>query len=286
MSAHVNDEELLWNEPDGRVHLAWGTVGWPGDADVLDGLGRDQDDGMTFVKVTLVDGAPVGQRQADDGGANGVQVRVHPAGPGWRIPPRGTRVMVGFAGGDIWTPGNGVILAEVGRSPARHFGRKKVILDYGDADVVITGRSVTLLCDGNPAGESDRQKRHVVSVSPEGGAQVASGGCGLFVQGKDAAGNVIAEAQLKTVDKDGNLKSSLVLTQSAVGLADAADPMKPAALTLTGGNATITSTDLAVQATGSVMLGATASPATPAASVPPGPPSPGTASARVFLAMG
>jgi hypothetical protein len=143
--SHLDDEELLRNEPDDRVHLAWGTVGWPGDADVLDGLGRDVEDGMTFVNVTLLEGAPVGKRQADDGGANGVQVRVHPAGPGWRIPPRGTRVMVGFANGDIRTPGNGVILAEVGVSPSRHFGRKKVILDYGDADVhcdgVIVGRA-------------------------------------------------------------------------------------------------------------------------------------------------
>lgn len=282
----LNDEELLRNEPDDRVTLAWGTVGWPGDPDPVYGLGKDVSDGVTLVKVTLSNGAPGGAPEADDGGANGRPVLVQPSGPGWRIPPRGTRVMVGFAEGDIRTQGNGLILGEVGVSPAARFGRKKVVLDFGaDVDVVITGKSVTLLADGNPEGENDKQKRHLVSVSGDGGAQIASGGSGFFAMGTDTKGAAVGEAQVKAIDKDGNLKSSLVLSQTAAGLMCAADMTKPVAVTMDKGNMTLTCTDLAAQATGSVMIGATASPATPAGSAPPGPPSPALASARVFIAM-
>ena len=278
---HENEAELFRQDPDGKVHLAWGTVGWSGDPDVLDGLGRDEDDGMTFVKVTLHDGAPAGKRVADDGGANGVQVRVQPAGPGWYVPPKGTRVMVGFPSGDIRTPGNGGILGVFGVSPDKRFGRKKVVLDYGDCDVVITGKSVSLVCDGNAAGETDAGKRHVMSVSPDGGAQAVSGGCGLFVMGTNAAGDALGEVQIKAIDSTGALKSSLVLAQDSAGLFCSPTPATASGLNCKSGNVTLTGIGCAIQ-TGSVSLGALASPATP---VQVGPvPMSGTPSISVFCA--
>lgn len=280
---HINDAELLDPAPDLRVHNAWGTVGWAGDPDVLDGLGKDEEDGVTLVKVTLFRGSPQGKPEAEDGAANGYQVRVQPSGPGWRIPPKGTRVMVSFADGDIRTPGNGLIIGEVGTSPRKQFGRKKVILDYGDADVVITGKSVTLLADGNPEGKSDKGKRHLVSVSANGGAQMASGGCGVFVMGKDDKGKWVGSVQLKAIDEDGMLCTSGVFGQSAIGLMNSSPtaPTKGTAVNLKNGNVTITGVSCVVQ-TGSVMLGALATAATPAQQGPI--PANGAPSTSVFVA--
>lgn len=276
-----NDAELFRPDPDWRVHLAWGTVGWDGDPDVLDGLGKDHDDGMTFVKVTLNAGAPQGKRTADDGAANGIQVRVQPAGPGWYVPPKGTRVMVGFPDGDVRTPGNGGILGVFGVSPSKRFGRKKVVLDYGDCDVVITGKSVSLVADGNAAGETDAGKRHVVSVSPDGGAQVVSGGCGVFVMGTNKAGDALGEVQIKAIDANGNLKSSLVLAQDSVGLFCSPTPAMASGINFASGNATVTAIGCAIQA-GSVSLGNLATPATPVQCGPV--PANGTPSTSVFCA--
>lgn len=265
---HINDQELFRPDPDLRIWIAWGTVGWVGDPDVLSGLGKDEGDGVTLVKVTLHDGAPREKPVSDEGGANGIQVRVQPAGPGWRVPPKfdangkPTRVMVGFANGDILTPGMGLILGEAGTSPTKQFGRKKVVLDYGDSDVIIKGKSVFLQCDGNPAGESDAGKRHAVGVDPNGGAQMVSGGNGVFVLGTNKTGDAKGTVTIKTVDPDGNLRASLVISQSSAGLMCMPDPASPAALNLKNGNVTITGKGCAVQ-TGSVSLGALASPATP-----------------------
>jgi hypothetical protein len=259
---HINDQELFRPDPDPRLHLAWGTVGWVGDPDVLDGLGKDEDDGVTLIKVTLFDGAAPTKRASDEGGANGQQVRVQASGPGWRVPPKGTRVMVGFANGDVLSPGNGLILGEVGVNPAKRFGRKKVLLDFGDADVVITGKSVSLVCDSNPDGEKDAGKRHVVSVSPDGGAQVVSGGSGLFVMGTNKAGDALGEVQIKAIDPNGNLKASLVLAQDSAGMFCSPTPATASGVNFKSGNATVTGMGCAIQ-TGSVSLGALASPATP-----------------------
>lgn len=260
--SHLSEEELFGHAPGQLRFIEWAIVGWHNDPDVLVSLGKDEEDGVTCVKVTLFAGAPAGKRLQDDGTANGMQAIVQPMGPGWHIPDKGARVVVAFPHGDVLTPGNGLILGVAGISPAQRFGRKKVILDFGDRDVVITGKSVTLLCDGNPEGESDKQKRHLVSVSPDGGAQIVSGGCGLFVLGKDSKGNEVGEAQLKAVDGAGNLCSALVLAQDSAGLSCVPNPATPAAMNLKDGNVTITGAKAALQ-TGSVALGATATTATP-----------------------
>lgn len=258
---HLSEEEFF-GKADQRHFLEWGTVGWHNDPDVLVNLGKDEDDGVTCVKVTLFEGAPAGKRQQDDGSANGIQVIVQPMGPGWHIPDKGERVVVAFPRGDIQKPGNGLILGVAGVSPDKRFGRQKTVLNFPGRDVIITGKSVTLLADGNADGETDTQKRHLVSVSPDGGAQVVSGGCGLFVLGKDSRGTVVGEAQLKAVDGSGNLCSALVLAQDSAGLSCMPNPATPAAMNLKDGNITITGSKCAIQ-TGSVALGALASPATP-----------------------
>lgn len=282
-ASHPTDQEVMHAPPLTAGFIEWATIGWPGDPDPAYSLGTELADGMTLVKVTLQRGAPPGARDAADGGHNGLQTSVHPnATMGWRIPPRfgadgkPTRVLVAFAMGQI-QHGNGVILAVVAPAPARFHGRQKVVLDYGsDVDVVIKGRSVALMADGNPAGETDKGKRHVVSVSPDGGAQLASGGSGVFALGKKADGTDVGEVTVKVLDADGNLKTGLVLTKKSASLVDAGNA---SAVVMKAGNVTITGLKAALQ-TDTVGLGFKATPATP---VHVGPvPANGTPSQTVF----
>lgn len=228
--------------------LLEGTVGWPGSPEVVE-LGTESGDGMSMVRVTLFDGAPQGTPKSDDGLANGRQISARPMGPGWRTPKRGERVLVAFPGNDHATPGNAVILGIIGASPSARFGRKKTVLDFGDDDVVITGKSVSLVVE-----DPDGPHRFVVSVSRKGGAQVIADGSGLFA--KDG------EVNVKAVDNSGNLKTALVLAQDEVSLSENATG-KASSLTLSGGNMTLVGTFVSVAFSTALGLGRNASPATP-----------------------
>jgi hypothetical protein len=201
-----------------------GTVGWPGSPEITE-LGSEAGDGIALVRVTLRHGAPTGKPTSDDGGCNGLQIQARVMGPPWRIPKRGARVLVVFPGGDWETPGGAVILGEIGASPSSRFGRKKTVLDYGDDDVVITGKTVMLLVDQKDAGGKDH--RHILSVSQQGGVQLVSDGSGLFVQD--------GEINLKTLDGSGNLREVLKLSQSEASLSDYSNATAFASLTLSDG---------------------------------------------------
>jgi hypothetical protein len=228
MARHRNDHELFDADKD-ECQIQEGTVGWPGSPEVTE-LGTESRDGVTLIRVTLARvGAPLGGPTADDGLANGYPILARPMGPGWRVPKRGERVVVLFPGGDWLTPGNAVILGTVGGSPSSKFGRKKTIQDYGDDDLVISAKTITLVVDRQDDGGVDH--RHMLSVSQQGGVQVVSDGSGLFV--KDG------EVNLKTLDDSGNLKQALILTQSESSLTDYSTPGSTASLMLTGGKFTV-----------------------------------------------
>ncbi len=83
-----------WVEPVCEL----GTVGWQGD-DAIGDVGTDQNSGATYVKVTLAKGHPRGKPEADDGGANGHQIRCRLQTPCWFIPMRGAPCMVLYPSG-------------------------------------------------------------------------------------------------------------------------------------------------------------------------------------------
>jgi len=225
-----------------------GTVGWPGSPEVVE-LGTESGDGVSMVRVTLFDGATQGTPMSDDGLANGRQIFARPMGPLWRTPKRGERVLVAFPGNDHQTPGRAVILGMIGGSPPTRFGRQKTVLDFGTDDVVITGKSVSLVAE-----VADGPHRYVVSVSGKGGAQVIADGSGFFA--KDG------EVNIKAVDDSGNLKTSLVLSQDEVSLSENATGVA-SSVTLKGGNATLTGQFISVAFSTALALGRGASPATP-----------------------
>lgn len=258
MSRHIPETELFDRGDDAEPHpFQEGTVGWPGSPEVAH-LGSEAGDGMTFVRVTLTrHGAPQGKPTADDGLANGYRILARPMGPLWRIPKRGERVLVVFPDGDWETPGNAVILGVIGASPSNAFGRKKTVLDLGADDVVLkAGKSITLLVENK--SDDGTTHRHQISISDQGGVQVLSDGSGMFV--KDG------EINLKTLDDGGNLKQSLVMTQTESSLTDhSASPTATATLVLSGGNASLMGAFVTVTWGGSASFSKlnTATPATP-----------------------
>lgn len=232
-----------------------GTVGWDGRAEVVE-HGEEVGDGMTLIRVTLFTGHPPGKPVTDDGKANGYQIYARVMGPGWRTPKRGERVLLAIpvASGDVAsfeTPGAAVILGTVGASPSRRFGRKKTVWDLGDDDLVITAGTISLVTEGVEDGET---KRHVISVSTQGGVQLVADGSGVFA--KDG------EVNIKTVDAQSNLKTAITLTLDEIGILD--NNGTTVAMTVKDGNFTlVTGGFIALTYGSSISFGQTASPVTP-----------------------
>ncbi len=248
------DDNELFDAPPGEREpsdIQEGTVGWDGSPEVVE-LGTESGDGMTLVRVTLRHGHPTGKPTTDDGLFNGHQISARASGPLWDTPTRGTRVIVAFPGGDWETPGNAVVICQVGASPARRFGRRKAVLDFGDKDVVIRGRSVALISEDTT---TSTPHRYSVSVDPQGGAQVTADGSGLFSKG--------GEVQVKTVSTSGRVMSSLNLLQGECSLMETSG-VTQASVVLSGGNATTSGGFMTFLPGNTFQVGRTASPATPA----------------------
>jgi hypothetical protein len=231
-------EDLLLFEP--------GTVGW-------DGIDPhfDTEDGITLVRVTLVRGRHPSTPLKSDA-AQGHQVLCRIGGGLFRIPKKGTAVMVGFPTAFAAHPGAGVIVCTTEASPDIQFSDTKAKLDLGpDTDVVIKGKSVTI---------SDYDNRFL-HVGPDGVMMQDESGNGLLLSGGALVIFVADSGDAKTVVQ--LTKSELSLLQKDTGF-----------IKLTAGNATIFANGSAGLLGASVSIGAGATAATPALTgAPPGKPS-------------
>lgn len=249
----IDETELF--EPDATalpLVCTWATVGHPGDPDVVS-LGADENDGVTLVKVTLKHGAPTGKPMADDGGFNGQRIVAQVGAPSWDTPARGARVVVMFPDGDIQTPGNGVIVFRAGTSPTRRFGRRKTVMDFTGKDVVIIGKSVTLI---------DDTAKHFVNVGVNG-AKLASSGSGFFVKNTDLSAKVL--------DADGNVLNYLVANSDDISLVRSVEPSNPTTLALTSQGVEMGGQFISCDFITAMKLGKNASPASPVLLGPSGP---------------
>ncbi len=246
-------DELFDAPPDERPlsDLQEGTVGWDQSPEVVE-LGSESGDGLSLVRVTLRHGAPTGHPTTDDGLCNGFRISARPMGPLWWTPKRGDRVLVAFPGGDWETAGNAVILGVIGASPTARFGRKKVVLDFPEDDVVILGRSVAIVSEDL---SGDEPHRYTVSVDPMGGAQLVADGSGIFSKG--------GEVVVKAVDANGNVQSSLNLLQGECSLMETSGLVQ-AAVVLSGGDVSTSGGFITFTPGNAFTVGRTASPATPA----------------------
>ena len=228
-----------------------GTVGW----DAVDAH-FDSEDGVTLVRVTLVRGRHPSTPLTPEV-AQGHQVLCRIGGGLFRIPKKGTSVMVGFPTAFAGHPAAGVIVCTTEASPDAQFSDTKAKFDVGaDTDFVIKAKSVTI---------SDYDNRFL-HVGPDGVMLQDEAGNGVLMKGG---------AIMIFVADSGDAKTVLQMTPKELSLLQ-----KDAGfIKLTGGNATIMASGSAGLVGGNVSIGAAATAATPALCGPP----PGTPSLSVFI---
>lgn len=150
--AHPQEGGLFPQAPDvGSLEL--GTVGWEDVAEHTD-LGTADNDGYTLVRVQLYSGRDL-TKPKKTGVAQGHRVLCQIGGGLFRVPPKGTRVLVAFPAGMRTTQGAAVIVCTIEKSPAIQFGAgtgspDRPVMDFGNVDVVIAARSVTLQSKASP----------------------------------------------------------------------------------------------------------------------------------------
>lgn len=167
-------------------------VGWDGDSGDHFDNDKSASDGTTLVKVTIR--------------RSGHQTLVRTSSAiGWQIPTKGTEVMVAFPAGYGDKPGAGVILTTTGASPRRQSGNR-IVLDFGDQDVIITGRKVVL----------QTKSGHFLSMSDAGGIKlVTKEGTGITLE----AEKLQAFAQTGgSATQAGDVKSVLLLDGTSAEL--------------------------------------------------------------------
>lgn len=241
-----------------------GTVGWDGvDAHFDIGVGGAAEDGPTLVRVQLFKGRDV-TRPVTPTIAQGTKVLVQISWPFFVIPPKGTRVLVAFPGGDIQTPGMGMIIGAYAPSPTTQFSGTRAKVDLGaNIDLVLKARSVTLTDYGN----------RMIHLGPDGGVQ-AFDETGSGFQAKAGAVFGVASSTLTLmVHASGSVSNALNLDASTATLGSASGMVK-----VKGSHVVLAGGDCAVNAK-TVTIGLAATALTPCAITP----SPATVSTSVFI---
>ena len=241
MNSENLNEQDLFRAPDEPLVFEPGVVGWD-DTDEHADLGTPDNDGNTLVRVTLFRGRQSGTPPPPAGQADGHRVLAQLGGGFFRVPPKGTRVMVGFFTAFATAPGAAVILGTLERAPDAQFSATKAKIDVGaDTDLVLKGRSVTITDYGN----------RFLHVGPEGVMLQDDKGNGVVMQNG---------AILIFVADAGDAKTLVQLTKDEVGVLQKDSGF----VKLKGGSATVFANKSAAVVAGNVMLGAKATPATPA----------------------
>lgn len=217
-----------------------GTVGW-GDRPHYD----IKPGGPTFVKVTLYDGRNPRQQVDDDGLAHGLQILARVGAPLHRVPPPGTQVMVAMAAGQWAIPGSAVIFTAVEPSPDHQYSADRVKQDYGEQDLVLKARSITL---------TDQEDRYMY-VGPNGIKIADPDGSSLLYR---------STVWTLTVSKGNKAVNVMQWTEAKMRVSCRTENgTTSGAMTLTPDKCSMLCTSFAVSCANAA-IGANASPATPA----------------------
>lgn len=250
-------------QDDNQVMM--GTVGWE-DEEEFAFPGTADNDGHTMVRVQLFVGRDISKPLRPKQG-QGYRIIAHLSGAMFRIPPRGTRVLVACPKGMEHAVGAGLIIGSFEPSPFEQFGETKGKLDLGeDVDLVIKARSVTI---------TDYQDQQI-SLSEEGGVQIFdTEGAGIqFKNGKCAQSS---ELYYNIVHSGGTVKAVMKLSDSEATIATGDGTM----VKCKAGQCTISGGQFVANATLCLLgIGATAQNFAQT-TVPPGVPGPST---KVWIA--
>lgn len=240
-----NFQDLFPDDPPSYIEE--GTVGWDGEAEYYElGTADNAESGQTLVRVQLFRGKPPHVAKKD-GVGQGYRLLCRIGLTPFRVPAKGTPVLVAFPGGNWQTPGNPVIISVVATSPTTQFASDRVVFDFGpDVHVVIRGKSVSLMDANSPA-------RFI------GVGQPRSGGTpGCFASDTDGSGwSVQVGAVGVYVASGGDAKSLLQLTPTEVDLIQKGTTLVAAKLTGADGNFKICGANFECFTSGGT-LGATA----------------------------
>ena len=238
--AENTNEQDIFGPRDEPLVFEPGTVGWD-DTDEHFDVGTADNDGNTLVRVTLFRGRDPNVRPRR-GVADGHRILAQLGGGLFRIPPKGTRVMVGFPTAFATSPGAAFIVCTSERSPDSQFGAGKAKLDVGpDQEIILKGKAVTL---------TDYDDRFL-HVGPDG----------VMMQDENGNGVVIKSGAIMIYVADGgDAKTVVQLTKGEMSLLQ----KDTGFVKLKDGVATLFANKSACIVAGNVLLGAQASPATPA----------------------
>ncbi len=194
MSREGTDSDIL--PPAAPSYIERGTVGWS-DSDQWYEKGDGSNDGTLLVRVTLY----IGRNQAKRpraGVADGYQIVCQIGITPYRIPPKGTQVVIAIPGGDHETHGNGVIIATIEPNPTIQLEEDRVVMDFGaDTHVVIKGKSVTLQDTLSPACWISTGTPR--SGGPRGISLLSEAGAGFRVEGANAGGFATGSGGIKSL---------------------------------------------------------------------------------------
>lgn len=173
----ANENDLFG--PEDEQQILMGTVGHEGideDSEIItDGIYA----GTTIVNVTLYKGRDPAT-EIKPGVAQGYRIKCQVMGPLHHVPETGTRVMIAIPHGMTTSPGAGVILGTLGKTPSTQFSKTRTVFDFGDQNVIFRGKSVTIQNNTSPA--------IYVSVGdltgPQGITIVNDKGCGVRIENK------------------------------------------------------------------------------------------------------
>lgn len=131
----LNLQDIIPDDPPSYIEEA--TVGWDGEDTYYDlGTSENEESGQTLVRVQLFRGKPP-HITKKNGVGQGYRLLCRIGLTPFRVPAKGTPVLVAFPGGNWQTPGNPVIFAVVANSPVQQFDAKRVVYDFGpDVEVV------------------------------------------------------------------------------------------------------------------------------------------------------
>lgn len=245
-----NDADVLGPRDD-LLLFEPGTVGWDGVDPHF-----DTEAGVTLVRVTLVRGRhPSTPLQPDV--AQGHKVLCRIGGGLFRIPKKGTAVMVGFPTAFANHPGAGVIVCTTEASPDIQFSDTKAKFDVGaDTDFVIKAKSVTI---------SDYENRFL-HVGPDG----------VMLQDEQGNGVVIKSGSIMIYVADsGDAKTLIQMTPAELSLLQ----KDTGFVKLTAGKLTMLASGSAGLVAGNVAIGSPSKPQLGAMIAP----APGVASTSVYI---
>lgn len=206
-----NAQEIVPDEAPSYVEE--GIVGWADeDATNFYQQGEASNSGYTLVRVQLFKGkSPT--VAATPGVAQGHRILCRIGLTPFRIPPLGTAVLVTAPSGDWQTTGRQVITHTIEKNPTIQFDLNRPVMDFGDVDVVIAARSVTL--QSKPASGVPQ----FVAV----GLARAGGGPSIMLQDETGSGIVIQSGSIGIIATDNasppNMKAMLQLTPTEIDLA-------------------------------------------------------------------